>query len=406
MRYRMFDIEVTGPVPSIELLEGDSGLALLVRRKGRPVAFWMEALPGPAILSSDDVGAKIGKRAGGKLLTERLRERLRIPDGREKPPSLSIVICTRDRANLLARCLDSLQHALAQSDPITWTEILVVDNASSGPETRRVVEERQGVRYLFEQMPGLDFARNRGLREAQGELVAYLDDDVVVDPGWGVGLQAAWRENPDAVGFTGLVLPYALETDAQVIFEDRGGFGRGFDRICYGSELPGNSLYPCGAGIFGAGANMAFRRDALLDLGGFDEALDTGPSLPGGGDLDIFYRMIRAGHRLVYEPSYCVFHEHRKEMKVLRRQYKGWGLGFMAFVGKSSAADTSQRGQFRKLILWWFKYQARELKKSLLKRSSLPPSMVIAELSGGLIGLFGEYSRSLRRTKAIRNSYA
>jgi len=99
-------------------------------------------------------------------------------------------------------------------------------------------------------------------------------------------------------------MPLRLDTTAQVLFEKRNGFRRGFDKNRFGREVPGNPLYPCGAGIFGAGCNMAFRRDLLRDIGGFDEALDTGTPLPGGGDLDIFYRIIRAGHALVYEPRY------------------------------------------------------------------------------------------------------
>src|ERR1017187_7848104 len=108
--------------------------------------------------------------------------------------------------------------------------------------------------------------------------------------------QAA-RRSIDARGMV-QVLPMELETEAQVVFEKRGGFRRGFNRIRYGPVLPGNALYPGGAGIFEAGANMAFSAEVLRRMGGFDEALDTGPAVPGGGDLDIFYRVIRACPRL------------------------------------------------------------------------------------------------------------
>jgi hypothetical protein len=70
-------------------------------------------------------------------------------------------------------------------------------------------------------------------------------------------------------------------------------------------------------------------------LGGFDEALDTGAAVPGGSDLDIFYRIIRAGHTLVYEPRFHVFHQHCRDMKSLLRQYRrSWGLGFMCYISK------------------------------------------------------------------------
>src|SRR5262249_52755157 len=200
-------------------------------------------------------------------------------------------------------------------------DVLVVDNAPSGDGTRDLVAGRSSVRYVREPRPGLNFARNRAVREATGELLIFVDDDVVPDRGWLAGLAAAAAENPDAAAYTGQVLPLELETEAQVIFERRGGFRRGFDRIRYGPVMMGDRLYPGGAGNFGAGANMAFRLSVLRCLGGFDEALDTGAAVPGGGDLDIFYRIIRAGYAIVYEPGFLVFHEHRRDMAGLSRQY-------------------------------------------------------------------------------------
>ncbi|MHC5831311.1 MAG: glycosyltransferase family 2 protein, partial [Nostoc sp.] len=106
----------------------------------------------------------------------------------------------------------------------------------------------------------------------------------------------------------------------------------------------------------------SLRRNILLKIGGFDEALDTGATLPGGGDLDIFYRVIQAGYPLVYEPKYLVFHQHRREYTQLRRQYWTWGLGFMAFVVKSYQSDPPQRSQLRRLVWWWFKDELKQLK--------------------------------------------
>src|SRR6188768_1179129 len=90
-------------------------------------------------------------------------------------PTITAAICTRNRPLQLARALDSL---LAQS--LAPAEIMVVDNSPSDEATARLVSERfSEVRYLREPVPGLDFARNRALREASGEIVAFLDDDAV-----------------------------------------------------------------------------------------------------------------------------------------------------------------------------------------------------------------------------------
>src|SRR6185312_15988099 len=161
---------------------------------------------------------------------------------------------------------------------------------------------------------------------------------------------------------------------------------------------------PCNAGIFGSGCNMAFRRDALLEIGGFDEALDTGAPLPGGGDLDIFYRVIRADRPIAYEPQLVIFHQHRREYGELRRQMYTWGLGMMAYAVRNYRADRLHRVFFRCMILGWFQAIATLAIKSARKSHFWQPDLAIAELWGGCVGLFGEYDRSLRRTERIRKS--
>jgi hypothetical protein len=203
------------------------------------------------------------------------------------------------------------------------------------------------------------------------------------------------------------VLPLELETEAQVLFEFRAGFRRGFDRVRYGAELPGNRLYPGGAGIFGTGANMAFRTDVVRRLGGFDEALDTGAALPGGGDLDVFYRIIRAGHALIYEPRFLVFHQHRRDMKALRFQYRrSWGFGFMCYVRKCLKTDPERRVNLIRLVVWWFANGLidvlRHFKRRLRGERHIPPSLLLGEVYGGMVGLLGGYERSQRRVDRIR----
>lgn len=403
MPYTTIEIEVTEPLPTISLSDSDTGIALILRRKDNPMGFLMQALPAKSVLTPEDLAQFIAKEAGTKLLQESIRDDLIPTASLAHFPSLTVAICTKDRPENLARCLQSL---LNLQTPDLKLEILVIDNAPSDERTNELVKSLQSVRYVREPKPGLDFARNRALHSATGELLAFLDDDVVIDRKWLEGLMEAWAENPDAAAFTGLVLPYELATDAQILFEQRGGFRRGFEKIRYGQVLPGNPLHPCGAGIFGAGCNMAFRREILLKIGGFDDALDTGAPLPGGGDLDIFYRVIRAGYPLVYEPKYLVFHQHRREYEKLRRQYWTWGLGFMAFVVKCYQTDPIQRSQLRRLIWWWVKDQLQQLKHSLMGRHVLPPTMILAELWGGVVGLIGEYPRSLRRVQQIRRQFS
>jgi GT2 family glycosyltransferase len=291
VRYQMVDIDLTSPVRPLP--DGQSGLGVVVRHRGVIQAFMMGPL---RLVGSSEI-----------LLAASVRRELEPASQLPPARTLTVAICTKDRPDLLKRCLD----AVASIRP-PWVEITVVDNAPKTTATRDIVAAHGDVHYFFENRPGLDFARNRALSEATSEWIAYLDDDVVVDRGYFDGLAAAWAEHPDAGAVTGLVLPLELETEAQIIFERNGGFGRGFTPRRYASALS--------AGIFGAGCNMAFNRQALLALGGFDEALDTGAPLPGGGDLDIFYRTVRASWIFVYEPRMAVFHQHRRELYALRRR--------------------------------------------------------------------------------------
>jgi len=277
-----------------------------------------------------------------------------------------------------------------------------VDNAPSVDATRREAERWPWVRYVLEPKAGLDFARNAALQAAAGDLIAYLDDDVVVDRGWLDGLYAAWRRAPDAGGYTGLVLPYRLDTEAQAAFEARGGFGRGFEPVEFRRSRFGNTLHPVGAGILGAGCNMCFDRRLLLALGGFDEALDTGAPLPGGGDLDIFYRVLRSGRPVLYEPAYAVFHEHRETLPQLERQYWTWGLGFMAFLAKSRRTDPELAPRHAAMVWWWLCDRGAAIARAALRRRGRDLAFAWAELRGGVQGLFGEYDRSLRRSQVIR----
>lgn len=403
MSLPIFDLEITQPLPNLQLTEHQPGFAAILRHRDRPIGFILQPNVSEKRISASELDRWIGEKIGPKILQETLREELHWTTAITDYPSLSIAICTKDRPALLERCLRSLQNVVAAHP--SAIEILVIDNAPSDNSTQILVETFTNVRYVCEPWAGLDVARNRALREATGEYITYLDDDVVVDRGWLMGFYEAWTEHPQAAAFTGLILPYELATQAQILFEQAGGFRRGFDKIYYGQTCEGNSLYPCGAGIFGAGCNMTYRREILIEIGGFDIALDTGKPLPGGGDLDMFYRIIRSGHALVYEPRYLVFHQHRQTLEQLQRQYWSWGLGLMAFIAKSYQSDRPLRKLHLRLIAWWVKYQLGRLKRSIRGKYSLPAPMILVELWGGLQGLCGEYGRSQTRMKHLQQQF-
>lgn len=403
MRYRLFDLELSRAAQPVQLQPDEAGFGIVGRWHGRPIGFHMEERPAGSIITVEDLTAIADRHFAAGLLTARV-EGVLPPPPPAPPVILTIAICTRNRAVRLNRLLKSLEQLIPE--PLFGkVEILVVDNGSTDG-TREAVAAFPAVRYVHERLAGLNFARNAALSQANGHFLTYFDDDVVVDAGWLQGLAAAYRSRPDAGGFSGLVLPFRLDTVAQQMFERRGGFGRGFRRIEFRGASHANSLFPVGAGSVGAGCNMVFDRQLLLELGGFDEALDTGAPLPGGGDLDIFYRVLRSGRPMVYEPRCAVHHEHRETLPELKRQYHSWGLGLMAFVAKSSRTDPAFRQRHRKMVVWWFGDQAKALLRSFKRWDLVSLRFSLAEFRGGIAGLAGEYGRSQKRVAAIRANAA
>lgn len=297
MFYRLLDIDIDEEIPTVRLGGDEQGWAVLARRAGRPVAFWIEPLAPGTEIPAEQLAARLAQEGGEEALREALRGSLPLLEATPLP-ALTIAICTRDRPVRLARCLDGIE-ALELPEGMEWPQVLVVDNAPPDDSTRQAVAGCGGVDYVVEPLQGLNVARQRALEAARGDWIAFLDDDVVPDPTWLRGLARAWRDHPDAAAVTGLVLPLVLETEAQVLFELAGGFRRGCRTIRHDPQRPDCPRHPAGSGSFGAGANMAFHRGTLRELGGFDVGLDTGPPLPGGGDLDAFYAIVCGGHPLV-----------------------------------------------------------------------------------------------------------
>lgn len=407
LAYQIIHVAVDEPLMPVNVPEGYSGLFCILRRYESPVGFFMEALPGGSTLSSKDLAGRIMQHAAAFILREQIYGQMNKPSSSENFPTLDIAICTHNRTDLLKGCIQSLIDAGA-GDASESIRILVIDNAPSDDRTKRLAADFSNVVYVLEPKPGLDFARNRALAESTAELIAFVDDDATVDRAWLRGIRDAWAIHPDAAAFVGPVLPLELNTRAQVLFEQMGGFGRHFEPERFGPTIPELPRYPLSAAGFGTGCNMVFRRRLVTELGGFDEALDTGRPLPGGGDMDMFYRVVRAGYPLIREPKMVVYHQHRRQYAELRYQMWTWGLATMAYITKCYRHDPTQRHEIRKWVLWWFAFHASKILAPSLRgdRRRLPFDLVLAELFGGVIGLLGEYDRSLRRVAARRRRYA
>ena len=194
-----------------------------------------------------------------------------LPIGGNPGSGLSVVICTRNRPEDLERSIRALLDS-ADRD----FELIIVDNASGDDRTEKVVAGFSGVRYVREDRPGLDIARNTGAREAGRELIAYTDDDVEVSRQWTGELKTAFSD-PLVMAVTGMIIPRRLDTLSQYVFERFWSFNKGYlPKVFDHRWFLGHGQYSAPVWEIGAGANMAFRRDIFRLAGGFDERLDVG----------------------------------------------------------------------------------------------------------------------------------
>jgi glycosyltransferase involved in cell wall biosynthesis len=295
-------------------------------------------------------------------------------------PPISVVVCTRDRALSLQRCLQALQ----QVDYPDY-EVIVVDNCSRDVRVAEVVAQR-GFRYVREDRPGLDWARNRGIQEARHEIIAYMDDDALAAQGWLRGIASAFADR-EVMAVTGMVLPAELETPAQNDFERYGGMSKGFiGYTIYRDQLDKRARF--WSSNWGVGANMAFRRSLFSYIGGFDIALDVGTPTNGAGDIEFFYRTVTAGYPLRYEPAAMAYHVHRRDNRTLERQIYNNGRSFLAYL-LTVARNEPQKSQvvFYFALRWWlWPWLLHRLIRSWFNRDQWTAHYTWIELKGALSG--------------------
>lgn len=363
------EIELADPVTvtHISVADADDGgvrqALVLVRFHTQPVATIVVDAPGGMVAAEScaaaawavlgtDPDARLGPRV---LHPQQLVSTKSQPIGpRSQPenlpsrtptPSVTVVVATRERPGSLAACLDSLAR-LEYPD----YEVLVVDNDPITDETADLIRHRAepGLRYAREDRRGLAAAHNCGLQLAEGTIVAFTDDDVIVDRHWLTEVVRAFQADTDVACVTGLILPAELQTPAQILLEAHGNFSKGFEQRVLDLDVhrPADPLFPFNTGQLGSGANMSFDREMLRKLRGFDPAIGAGTFARGGDDLAAFFAAIASGLRLVYQPSALVWHRHRPDLDSLAGQAYGYGVGLGAYLASALANHPASVGRF------------------------------------------------------------
>lgn len=348
---RIVEVELTEPLPRLEPSDQYGSAFVLARLHTEPIGVVTVGL-GDKGVSPDELATRLWSE-----LSEPITERF-VDAGLAAPaeltnagleaepdawpflrnraasladaPSISVVLCTRDRADQLEKCLKGLARLVYPR-----FEVLIVDNAPTSDAVQIIVESYAGAatkfRYCREPTPGLSWARNAGIAATTSEIIAFVDDDDEPDESWLAGIADGFARGSNVGCVAGMILPAQLDTPAEVLFEELGGHikGRGFTKDTFSKSGPQSPLFPLPP--FGTGANMAFRRDVLERIGGFDVALGAGtPACAGEDTLSIALTMLE-GYEVAYEPAALMWHYHRQDLSGLSRQLHGYSVGLTAF---------------------------------------------------------------------------
>ena len=233
-------------------------------------------------------------------------------------PATSLIICSRNRPELLA---ESVRSILAGNQ--VPAELIIVDQSERASPALAALKTDRGcdIRYLWTQTVGLSRANNIGAAAARHDLIVFTHDDVFVSPMWLETIVKAAREAGPRGVATGQVRPTAPRTP--------GGFAPSTKvddaPATYSGRLATDVLYPL---------NMAMRRSALAELGGFDERLGPGTPFPGAEDSDLGFRLLEAGFRIHYVPEAIIYHRAWRTTQDFLPLRWAYGLGRGAFFAK------------------------------------------------------------------------
>lgn len=299
--------------------------------------------------------------------------------------AVTILVPTYDRPDVLRRCLQSL----TQQDSPRPIRILVIDNHPASQLTPPIVAEFPGIELIAEAQAGSSRARNCGIQAVTTDILAMVDDDVVVPPQWLENLLAP-LSRPEVTAVTGQVMPLELETHAQKLFEVFGGLGRGWQRREVDRAWADQYRFQAvPSWEFGATVNAAFRTAVFRDpaIGLFHEALGGGLPVQGGEDTYFFYKFLQGGGRLVYEPTAWLWHEHRRELSAFARQVQGYRQGHIAH----HLTAWVEEGDWRtvpQLAVWLPLYDAWRIQARLRRQIDYPLGLILREIWGNFTGVW------------------
>lgn len=265
---------------------------------------------------------------------------------------LSIIICSYNRANYISDCLNSLYSQTAGLDQY---EVIMVDNNSTD-QTLNVYQEWKGLHkngqftLISELQQGASFARNSGAAIAKGDWLCFIDDDAIATSNFVEKILLHIKNKPDVVGFGGRIIPKYIPSEPNWM-------------SYYVSSLVGNFDYAPTACKFENGkypleSNMIVKKIIYDQIGGFNVHLPgvVGALRIGGEGKELFYKIIKLGHAIYYDPTICI--HHVVEVKKLSSEYMYRVASGIGRGEKRRTLDISQKAYFLKIMEYLFKLGA------------------------------------------------
>lgn len=282
-----------------------------------------------------------------------------------KQLAISLIICTRNRAAGLDACLQYIKQLQFPES----SEVVIVDNGSTdetGDVLLRFKNEMEiPVNIVQESTPGLANARNAGIAQARGEIIAFTDDDCYPEPEFLVQILKAFERSD--VGFVG----------GRIMLHDPTDYPATINESMVPLTFKPGAFLRAGAVH---GANLAFRAAVLRQVGGFDPLFGSG-ALFASEDVDTTARISRAGYVGLYDPTIVVSHHHGRKAKDVRKLYRSYSIGRGAYHAKLLLSDKAFLNAFSGFL-------------GLPKRAIRRPRLFLWELQG-----MWEYGREYYKSR-------
>jgi glycosyltransferase involved in cell wall biosynthesis len=254
---------------------------------------------------------------------------------------VSVIVCTYNRAKYL---LETLTHLLKQGADASSFEVLLINNNSTD-DTEEICNEFSAnnpgfpFRYIVENSQGLSHARNRGIKEAKGDILTFIDDDAFAAPNFIEFIAEYFHKNESTAAIGGKIIPRYEESTPKWM-------SKYLLPLVAALDL-GDEIIPFPNGKFPIGANMSIRKEVFDKYGVFDVNLGRkGDALEGSEEKDLFFRILKSGASINYLPDAVVHHiipAKRVSQEYIRRQAIG--------IGKSERIRTKQLNQYPSFLL-------------------------------------------------------